>query len=271
MNRDHSVAFEIALKYCISESLVDYEGYSFSAKEFLPTVVEVVVIWIKFTHSGPFLFADSQNVNVHSCHLLFQFSSVSQSSLTLCDPMNCSTPGLPVHHQLLEFTQTHVHWVGNAIQQPNPLSSPSPPTFNLSHTSRYNGHVSEIHPFQSILVRWFLKCRCSLLPSPVWLLPICLDSGPNIPGSYAILLFTASDFTSITSPIHNWVLFLLWLCPFILSGGISWLPTFAFQPPEWKGHLLGVLVLEGLIGLHRTVQLQLLQDYWSGHKLGLLW
>ena len=56
-----------------------------------------------------------------------QFSSVAQSCLTLCDPMNCSTPGLPVHHQLLEFTQTHVHQVGDAIQPSHPLSSPSPP------------------------------------------------------------------------------------------------------------------------------------------------
>ena len=61
-----------------------------------------------------------------------QFSSVVQSCLILCDPMDCSTPGLPVHHQLLEFIQTHVHWVSDAIQRSHPLSSPSPPTFNLS-------------------------------------------------------------------------------------------------------------------------------------------
>ena len=61
-----------------------------------------------------------------------QFSSVAQSRLTLCNPMNCSTPGLPVHHQLPEFTQTHVHRVGDAIQPSHPLSSPSPPAFNLS-------------------------------------------------------------------------------------------------------------------------------------------
>ena len=58
-----------------------------------------------------------------------QFSSVTQSCPTLCDPMNCSMPGLPVHHQLLEFTQTHVHRVSDAIQ---PLSSPSPPAPNPS-------------------------------------------------------------------------------------------------------------------------------------------
>ena len=62
--------------------------------------------------------------------LCLQFSSITQSCLTLCDPMNHSTPGLPVHHQLLEFTQTHVHWVGDAIQPSHPLSSPSPPAPN---------------------------------------------------------------------------------------------------------------------------------------------
>ena len=56
-----------------------------------------------------------------------QFSSVAQSCPTLCDPMNCSTPGLPVHHHLPEFTQTHVHRVHDAIQPSHPQSSPSPP------------------------------------------------------------------------------------------------------------------------------------------------
>ena len=55
-----------------------------------------------------------------------QFSSVTQLCPTLCNPMNCSMPGLPVHHQLPEFTQTHVHQVGDAIQPSHPLSSPSP-------------------------------------------------------------------------------------------------------------------------------------------------
>ena len=58
-----------------------------------------------------------------------QFSSVAQPHLTLRDPMDRSTPGLPVHHQLLESTQTHVHWVGDAIQPSHPLSSPSSPAF----------------------------------------------------------------------------------------------------------------------------------------------
>ena len=61
-----------------------------------------------------------------------QFSSVTQSCPTLCDPVNRSTPGLPVHHQLLESTQTYVHCVGDAIQPSHPLSSPSPPSFPAS-------------------------------------------------------------------------------------------------------------------------------------------
>ena len=56
-----------------------------------------------------------------------------------------------------------------------------------------------------------------------------------------------------------------------VSPGVSWLPTFAFHSPIIKGHLFWVLVLKGLVGLHRTVQLQLLQHYWLGHRLGLLW
>ena len=60
------------------------------------------------------------------------FSSVAQSCPTLCDPMNHSTPGLPVHHQLLEFTQTHIHQVSDATQPSHPLLSPSPPAPNPS-------------------------------------------------------------------------------------------------------------------------------------------
>ena len=60
-----------------------------------------------------------------------QFSSVAQLCPTHCDPVDCSTPGLPVHHQLLESTQTHVHRVSDAIQPSHPLSSPSHPAFNL--------------------------------------------------------------------------------------------------------------------------------------------
>ena len=79
-----------------------------------------------------------------------QFSSVAQSCPTLCNPMNRSTLGLPVHHQLLKFTQTHVHRVGDAIQPSHPLSSPSPPAPNPSqHQSLYFSHeVAKVLEFQ---------------------------------------------------------------------------------------------------------------------------
>ena len=67
----------------------------------------------------------------NGCIIWIQFNSVIQSCLTLCDPMDCSTPGLPFHRQCPEFTQTHVHCVGDAIQPSHPLSSPSPHAFNL--------------------------------------------------------------------------------------------------------------------------------------------
>ena len=63
---------------------------------------------------------------------VYQLSSVTQSYPTLCNSMNCSTPDFPVHHQLLELAQTHVHQVSDAIQPSYALSSPSPPAFNLS-------------------------------------------------------------------------------------------------------------------------------------------
>ena len=72
------------------------------------------------------------SVSLLLSHISVQFSSIAQSCPTLCNPMNCSTPGLPVHHQLPEFTQTHVHRVGDAIQPSHPLSSPSPPAPNPS-------------------------------------------------------------------------------------------------------------------------------------------
>ena len=80
-----------------------------------------------------------------------QFSSVAQLCLTLCDPMNCSTPGLLVHHRLLESTQTHVHWVGDAIQPSHPLSSPSPPAFNLSQDQGLFQWVSFSHQVAKVL------------------------------------------------------------------------------------------------------------------------
>ena len=144
--QDHSIVFEIASKYCILDSLVDLDGYSISSKGFLPTVVDIMVIWVKFTHSSSFLFTDSWNADVHSCHLLFD------------------------HFQ-----------------------------FALIH-------------------------------------------GTNIPGSYAILLFTASNLASITSPIHN--------CVFCCFGSISlfflelflhWTPVAYWAPTDLGSSSFSVL------------------------------
>ena len=80
-----------------------------------------------------------------------QFNSVAQSCPTLCDPMNCSTPGLPVHHHLPEFTQTNVHRVRDAIQPSHPQSSPSPPAPNPSlHQSLFQS-VSSSHEVAKVL------------------------------------------------------------------------------------------------------------------------
>ena len=89
-----------------------------------------------------------------------QFSSVAQSCPTLCNPMNRSTSGLTVHHQLLEYTQTHVHWVGDAIQPSHPLSSLSPPAFNLSQ------HQS-LFKWVTLHIRWpkYWSFSFNIIPS----------------------------------------------------------------------------------------------------------
>ena len=81
-----------------------------------------------------------------------EFSSVTQLCPTLCDPMDCSTPGFPVHHQFPELTQTHVHWVGDANQPPpHPPSSPSPPALNLSQHQGLFQWVSFLHQVANVL------------------------------------------------------------------------------------------------------------------------
>ena len=83
--------------------------------------------------------------------VVVQFSSVTQSCLTLCDPMNHGMPGLPVRHQLPEFTLTHVHWVGDAIQLSHPRLSPSPPALNLSQHQSLFKWVSSSHQVAKVL------------------------------------------------------------------------------------------------------------------------
>ena len=95
------------------------QHHSSKASIFRPSAFFMVQLSHPFMTTGKIIRSD-------------QIRSITLSSPTLCDPMNCSTPGLPVHHQLPEFTQTHVHRVGGAIQSSHPLSSPSPPASNPS-------------------------------------------------------------------------------------------------------------------------------------------
>ena len=90
--------------------------------------------------------------------------SVPQSCLTLCNPMDCNMPGLPVQHQFPELTQTHVHWVSDAIQQSCPLSSPSPPAFNLLEHQVFSNE-SDLH------IRWpkYWSSSFSISPSNEYL------------------------------------------------------------------------------------------------------
>ena len=93
----------------------------------------------------------SKHMESCSTSLIIQFSSVTQSCPTLCDPMNRSTPGLPVHHQLPEFTQTHVHRVGDAIQPSHLLSSPSPPAPHPSQHQSLFQWVNSSHEMAKVL------------------------------------------------------------------------------------------------------------------------
>ena len=118
-----------------------------------PTITFNVIKYpISFPQLLLFLIMYLLKLGIKSIYLLV--SSVTQSCLTLCDPMDCSMSGFPVHHQHLELTPTHVHWVGDAIQPSHPLSSPSLPAFKLSkHQGLFqwvnsSHHVTKVLEFQ---------------------------------------------------------------------------------------------------------------------------
>ena len=101
-----------------------------------------------FYLNGAFYSVTFSSIYVFSS---LQFSSVAQSCPTLCDPMNRSKPGLPVHHQLPEFIHTHVHRVSDAIQPSHPLLSPSPPSLNPSHHQSLSQWVNSSHEVAKVL------------------------------------------------------------------------------------------------------------------------
>ena len=103
------------------------------------------------THCEPYRFSSYPSSTLISSFLSsVQFSSVTQSCLILCNPMDCSMPGLPVHHQLPEFTHTQVHWVSDAIQPFHPLSSPSP--FQMSQLFASGGQSTGISASASVIL-----------------------------------------------------------------------------------------------------------------------
>ena len=141
-------------------------------------------------------------------------SSVAQSCLTLCNPVNCSTPGLSVHHQLPEFPQTHVHWVGDAIQPSYLWSSPSPPAFNLSQHQDLFQWISSSHqvakvvelPLQHQSFQWIF--RADFLFD--WLVGFPCSSGDSRVFSNTTVqkhqFFSAQLSSQSNSHTHTWLL-----------------------------------------------------------------
>ena len=129
-----------------------------------PELIFLLTYQSRSVSCGGWSFSLKSNMKIVSriiCQLnvLVQFSSVAQSCLTLCNPMNCRTLGVPVQNQLPEPTQTHVHWVGGAIQPSHPLLSTSPPALNLSQHQVFSNE-SALH------IRWPKYCSFSISISP---------------------------------------------------------------------------------------------------------
>ena len=129
------------------EVLLIYSVVSFSAVQWSDSVIHICI----FIFFSTIAYHGILNIVPVLCIKSCCFSSVQLlSHVWLCNPMDCSMPGLPVHQQLLEFTQTHVHWVSDAIQPSHPLSSPSPPTFNHSQNQGLFKWVSSSHQVAKI-------------------------------------------------------------------------------------------------------------------------
>ena len=111
----------------------------------------VTLFCLQTQDQGLYQWVSSLHQVAKLLELQHQFSSVEQLCLILCDPMDCSMPALPVHHQLPEFTQTHVNWVSDAIQPSHPLSSPSPIAFNLSQHQGLFQWVCSSHQVARVL------------------------------------------------------------------------------------------------------------------------
>ena len=150
----------------------------------------------------------------------------TQLCLTLCDSMDWGTPGLPVHHQLPEFTQTRVHWVDDAIQPSHPLSSPSPPTFNIS----LKGLFQCIRVFSNesaLRIRW----------PKYWSFSFNISPSTEHPG---LISFRMDWLDLLCSPRDAQDSSLTPQLKSINSSALSFLysPTFTFIHDHWKNHSL---------------------------------
>ena len=139
----------------------------------MTTETEICILADIFCESTEWRAVKNFTVNGVSCLIMqiiptfisVQFSrSFVSNSLTLCNPMDCNTPGFPVHHQVLELTQTHVHWVGDAIQPSHPLWSPSPPALSLS---QHQGLFQWVSSSDQVAKVWrtFISATVYFLPT----------------------------------------------------------------------------------------------------------
>ena len=145
-------SYQVGTDFLISSpGIYSLRKFQHPTLSFLPTLhVHKSVLWLCLHCCLANNFIS--NIFLDSiCMCSVQFSSVAQLCLTLCDPMKRSTPGLPVYHQLPEFTQTHVHWVGDDIQPSHPLSSPSPPAPNPSQHQGLFQWVKSSHEVAKVL------------------------------------------------------------------------------------------------------------------------
>ena len=148
------------------------------------------------------------------------FSSVTQSCPTLCDPMNSSTPGLPVHHQLPEFTQTHVHWVSDAIQPSHPLSSPSPPA-PIPPSIRVFSNESTLH------LRW----------PKYWSFSFSISHSNEHPGLISFRMDWL-DLLAGQGTLKNLLQHHSWRSINSLAPNFLYSPTLTFTHDHWKNHSL---------------------------------
>ena len=160
-------------------------------------------------HNNPSLCPDQKCWRSWSWMVLVQFSWVIQSCPTLCDPMNCSTPGLPVHHQLPEFTETHVHRVSDAIQPSHPLSSPSLAPNPSQHQSLFqwvnsSHEVAKVLEFQLSHHSFQRNPRADLLHNGLVGSPCSLKSLLQHHTSKASILQCSAFFTIQLTPLHEY-------------------------------------------------------------------